>query len=88
METTYRLTRLPDGIYVSVEPLMTDIKNVLEQMQKLPMDKLNGSELQELNLKKLGLEAIYTFMGGLVTEHNINELRTKLESKNDTNILH
>lgn len=77
MKTTYTLYREDEVTYVSVEPLMNDALDALNKMKEIKTDGLDQTDQQQLKLKILGLEAIYTFLGGLVTEQNLAELREK-----------
>ena len=77
MKTTYTLYREDDVTYVSVEPLMNDALDALNKMKEIKTEGLDEIDKQQLRLKILGLESIYTFLGGLVTEQNLAELREK-----------
>ena len=77
MKTTYTLYREDEITYVSVEPLMNDALDALNKLKEIKSDMLDQTDQQQLKLKILGLEAIYTFLGGLVTEQNLAELREK-----------
>lgn len=77
MKTTYTLYREDDVTYVSVEPLMNDALDALNKMKEIKTEGLDEVDKQQLRLKILGLESIYTFLGGLVTEQNLAELREK-----------
>jgi hypothetical protein len=88
-ENTYELFREDDITWISIEPLMNDINDALIQMRKISEVGLDSVDVQQLRLKIVGLEAIYTFLGGLVTEQNLKELREKHGvSENDTHIIH
>jgi hypothetical protein len=90
MNTTYSLERKNDITTVTVEPLMNDVLDALNKMKQIKDDMLDDTDKQQLRLKIIGLEAIYTFLGGLVTEKNLEELRKKygVESNGPTNIIH
>lgn len=82
MKTTYELKKLDDTLYVSVEPLMNDVLDALNTMKEINTEGLDNVDQQQMRLKILGLEAIYTFLGGLVTEQNLKDLREKYGVKN------
>ena len=88
-ENTYELFREDDITWISIEPLMNDINDALIQMRKISEVGLDSVDVQQLRLKIVGLEAIYTFLGGLVTEQNLKELREKHGvSEDDSYIIH
>ena len=88
METTYKLKRFDTDIYVSVRPLMADIENILAALEKLPTENLSERDMNELKLRKIGLQAIHTFMGALLTEFQINELQNRGAIRHDITNLH
>lgn len=90
MKTTYTLYREDDVTYVSVEPLMNDALDALNKMKEIKTEGLDEIDKQQLRLKILGLESIYTFLGGLVTEQNLAELREKygVKSNGPEQIIH
>jgi hypothetical protein len=90
MKTTYTLERVDSITTVTVEPLMNDVLDALNKMKQIKDDMLDDTDKQQLRLKIIGLEAIYTFLGGLVTEQNLVELRKKygVETNDNTNIIH
>lgn len=87
---TYELFRENEVTWVSVEPLMNDITEAMTRLKQIKEDGLDEIDRQQLRLKIIGLEAIYTFLGGLVTEKNLEELRIKygVESNGPTTIIH
>jgi len=87
---TYELFRENEVTWVSVEPLMNDITEAMTRLKQIKEDGLDEIDRQQLRLKIIGLEAIYTFLGGLVTEKNLEELRVKygVESNGPTTIIH
>lgn len=86
---TYELFR-EDGItWVSIENLMNDVNDALIKMRNISELGLDSSDVQQLRLKIVGLEAIYTFLGGLITEQNLKELREQYGVKeDDSHIVH
>ena len=78
----YKLEKGPDGItWVSVEPLMLDIQ---ENLDKLKTIVYEGDDKRELDMRILGLEAIGSFLGALLTENKLEQLR-KEHGKEQTN---
>ena len=87
---TYQLFR-EDGItWVSIENLMSDVNDAMIKMKQISEVGLEQHDVQQLRLKIVGLEAIYTFLGGLVTEQNLKELREKygVDENEATTIIH
>ena len=88
-QNTYELFREDDITWVSIENLMNDVNDALGQMRNISEIGLQQHDVQQLRLKIVGLEAIYTFLGGLVTEQNLKELREQYGvSEHDTTIVH
>lgn len=86
---TYELFREDDITWVSIENLMNDVNDALKKMRNISEIGLEPHDVQQLRLKIVGLEAIYTFLGGLVTEQNLKELREKYGVKeDDSHIVH
>lgn len=86
---TYELFREDDITWVSIENLMNDVNDALIKMRNISELGLDPADVQQLRLKIVGLEAIYTFLGGLVTEQNLKELREKYGVKeDDSHIVH
>lgn len=86
---TYELFRENDITWVSIENLMNDVNDALLKMRNISEIGLEPHDVQQLRLKIVGLEAIYTFLGGLVTEQNLKELREQYGVKeDDSHIVH
>jgi len=88
-QNTYELFREDDITWVSIENLMNDVNDALGQMRNISEIGLQPHDVQQLRLKIVGLEAIYTFLGGLVTEQNLKELREQYGvHEHDSTIVH
>lgn len=86
---TYQLFREDGVTWVTVENLMNDVNDALQKMRKISELGLEPHDVQQLRLKIVGLEAIYTFLGGLKTEQDLADLRQQYGVKDDdTSILH
>lgn len=71
--TNYVVTKGPDGItWVSIEPLMNDLKESVVTLMGLT---LPPEEEQGRNEKIMGLKAAYEILGALVQEANLKEIR-------------
>ena len=71
--TNYKLIKGPDGItWLSVEPLMNDMKSALIVLMALD---LPAEEEQGRNEKILGIKATFEILGALVQEANLKEAK-------------
>ena len=79
IEYTYKLFRGADShLYVSVGPLMSDIKKSIETMADMDITELSEQNKQVFDLKILGLRTIYEFLGALEQEQYLKEKKTEL----------
>lgn len=90
MEYTYKLFRGSDKhLYVSVGPLMNDIKNSIETMVDMDITNLSEENKKIFDLKILGLRTIYEFLGALEQEQFLKdkgqELRGEIPLNTDSN---
>jgi len=80
MNTTYKLNKDDNGVlWVTVKELMTDIKDALDKISNLDDPRLMEVDKKELDAKIVGLHAIYTFLGALVTEQTLIDKKLELE---------
>jgi hypothetical protein len=71
--TNYQLVKGPDGItWLSLEPLMNDMKSALILLMSLDLPE---EEEQGRNEKILGIKATFEILGALVQEANLAEAR-------------
>lgn len=76
MNKNYRVERGPDGVHwLSVDPFMHDIRDALELMMQMDVSTLSEGDQNEINMRILGLKAIYTMMGSLIQEKTLENLR-------------
>lgn len=80
MNNNYKLVRQHDITWISIEPLVYDINNMLQQLMDVPLTDLDPKAVNELNFRISGLRAIHSFMAALITEQNLTELREKNET--------
>lgn len=74
IEYTYKLFKGADNhLYVSVGPLMDDIKKSIETMVDMNIDNLSTENKQIFDLKILGLRTIYEFLGALKMEQTLKD---------------
>lgn len=82
IEYTYKLFRGADKqLYVSVGPLMEDIKKSIEAMVDMDVTELNDDNKQIFDLKILGLKTIYEFLGALEQEQFLKEKQQELKGE-------
>lgn len=80
MEYTYKLFKGADDIiYVSVQPLMEDIKKSIEKMMDIDISELSVDNKQIFDLKILGLKTVYEFLGALQTEQFLKDKQQELK---------
>ena len=80
IEYTYKLFRGADNnLYVSVGPLMGDIKKSIETMVDMDITKLSDENKQIFDLKILGLRTIYEFLGALEQEQYLKDKSQELK---------
>lgn len=82
IEYTYKLFRGADNhLYVSVGPLMEDIKKSIETMVDMDITQLNDDNKQIFDLKILGLRTIYEFLGALQQEQFLKDKKQELSGE-------
>ena len=70
----YKLKRDKKGVtWVSIEPLMKDIVEHIKLLSDLDITQLDKFDQKEYDIKMLGLNSIYTFLGALVSEQTLKE---------------
>jgi hypothetical protein len=75
---SYKLERRSDGnIWVTIQPLMADIQVHFDNLHDMDTSEFTEQDQQLLQLKIIGLRAIYEFLGALKLEHELSELREK-----------
>ena len=78
----YQLVKAEDGIvWCPIQPLMLDIQENLDKLKTIVYD---GDDKRELDMRILGLEAIGSFLGALLTEQKLTDLREQ-HGKEQTN---
>jgi len=74
IEYTYKLFKGSDNhTYVSVGPLMQDIKLSMEKMSDIDVSNLNDDNKKIFDLKLLGLKTVYEFLGALEQEQFLKD---------------
>jgi len=76
LKQTYQIEKGPDGIvWLTVQPLMADLKEAMEQMLKIDTANLPVEQSLEIDMRIAALRHVYTFLGSLLTEQTMKELR-------------
>ena len=79
----YRLENGPDGTtWVSLQPLAQDVSDNLDKLKNIVYD---GEDKRELDMRILGLEAILSFIGALITEKKLEQLREQHAKEQTSN---
>lgn len=87
IEYTYKLFKGADEhLYVSVGPLMNDIKKSIEAMADMDIEQLSDENKQVFDLKILGLRTIYEFLGALEQEQFLKDKKQELNGDIPINI--
>jgi hypothetical protein len=81
MQHTYKIMKgANDIVWVTVNPLMTDIKQAMEDLVKIDISTLTEQDTKIFNLKILGLKTVYEFLGAIVQEQTLADLRTQYQA--------
>jgi len=82
----YKLERREDNnIWVNIQPLMADIQVHFDNLHDMDTSEFTEQDKQLLDLKVIGLRAIYEFLGALKLEHELKELRDQTEIERQIN---
>jgi len=80
MKNTYNLERRQDkNIWVNIQPVMNDIQKHFDNLHDMDTSEFTDKDKELLELKIIGLRAIYEFFGALKFEHELKELRDRQE---------
>jgi hypothetical protein len=75
MKNTYKLERHNDQTWVNLEPLMADIQTNYDSLHDMDITQFTQKEIELLELKQVGLQQVYQFLGALVMESKLGEIR-------------
>jgi hypothetical protein len=76
MKTNYKLVKAEDGIvWCTLQPLMGDIQQSIEDLAEMDTSELSEQNQQIFDLKILGLKTVYEFLGALIQEQQLSDLR-------------
>jgi len=85
----YKMVRAEDGIvWVSIQPLMQKVREALENAKNIKTDGMDSDDKRGVDFTILSMEAVYNFLGSLMTEQSVNEMisNAKPEVKHDGSI--
>lgn len=75
---SYKLERREDkNVWVNIQPLMADIQKHFDNLHDMDTSSFTQQDNELLELKIIGLRAIYEFLGALKLEHELKEEREK-----------
>lgn len=81
MQKTYQLVEGPDKVlWVSVQPLMEDIKIAIDEVLKLDVSRATEAQRGIVDFKLMGLRSIHEFLGALVTEQQLAVARDNIST--------
>lgn len=79
MQKTYQIQPGPDGVlWVSVQPLMDDIKVAIDEVLKIDLSRATEAQRKVVDFKLMGLRSIHEFLGALLTEHELVTTRERI----------
>jgi hypothetical protein len=71
----YKMVRAQDGIvWVTLQPLLTDVKQALENAKNIDTTKMDTNEKQGVDFTILAMESVHNFITSLLTEHGLREM--------------
>lgn len=77
---SYTLERREDkNIWVNIQPVMKDIQKHFDTLHDMDTSNFTEQDKELLELKMMGLRAIYEFLGALKLEHELKEIRDQNE---------
>ena len=72
-----------DGIiWVTLQPLLSDVKHALENAKNIDVDNMDDDEKRGVNFTILAMESVHNFITSLLTEHGIREMVDREDNKN------
>lgn len=84
----YKMVKAEDGIvWVTIQPLMSDVKQALDNAKKIDVSNMDSNDKRGVDFTILSMEAVYNFLGSLMTEHNVNQIVDN-NTKPDSEVLH
>jgi hypothetical protein len=73
--SNYKMVKAEDGIvWVTLQPLMNDVKSALENAKNIKVSDMTVDEKRGIDFTILSMESVYNFLGSLMTEQNLQEM--------------
>lgn len=70
----YHLQEGPDGvIWVSVQPLIQDCREILDNAISLDTSTMTDSEIKGVDFTIMSIKSVIEFLNSLLLEHNTNK---------------
>jgi len=86
---SYKMVRAEDSIvWVTIQPLMTEVKQALANAKEIDTSNMSDDEKRGVDFTILSMEAVWQFLGALLTEQNLTELKQNEENKKPGEVLH
>jgi len=85
MKNTYKLERQQGYTWVNLEAVMADIQTNYNGLCEMDLTKFSQSEVELLEMKMVGLQQVYQFLGALVMEAKLSELRETQNLQDEIN---
>ena len=86
---SYKMVRAEDSIvWVTIQPLMTEVKQALANAKNIDTSNMTIDEKRGVDFTILSMEAVWQFLGSLLTEQNLNELKQNEENSKPGEVLH
>lgn len=81
MQTRYKIQQSQDGItWLSVEPLVEDMKESIDILMKIPTEGLPQDYLNHINFKILGLRSVLEFLGAVLTQRDFENAAKRMDT--------
>ena len=85
----YKMVRAEDGIvWVSIQPLMAEVRQALEKAKHIDVSTMDSDDKRGVDFTILSMEAVYNFLGSLLTEQSVNEMVAKSKETTDKGSVH
>lgn len=82
------MVKAEDGIvWVTIQPLMQDVKQALENAKQIDVSDMDIDDKRGVDFTVLSMEAVYNFLGSLMTEQNLREIVENNKPRTDE-VLH
>lgn len=86
---SYKMVRAEDSIvWVTIQPLMTEVKQALANAKNIDTSNMTPDEKRGVDFTILSMEAVWQFLGSLLTEQNLTELKQNEENSKPGEVLH